>query len=385
MVELLLRPLADAFLEVGVFVALMLAPYAWARQRWGDRMDAALERHAHLGPAVGALLTGPPGCGGAIMVMAVYSRGACSFGTAVAALVATMGDASWVLLAADPVLTLQLKAVLIVTGAVTGYIVDALGISPALRTQMVRAAPALVVAGGSRTVAEVGAGRGARPVELVLPILAPPTRRRRALDRAAASTAPVFWLLVAVGVLLGLPVAFQLVDPAVVAGATGGVDVFLLLGVAGTAVCAVSFVRGGCRLADDHPASPAPTTLLGRLQGSATEISFVTTWVALAYLGWSLFTTATGFDGSTLPVFGMVGVLVGAAVGLIPGCAIQIVFTGIFVAGGMPLPTLVASTISQDGDALLPLLALQKRSALVATLITTIPAVVVGTVFLAFG
>jgi hypothetical protein len=31
MTELLLRPLADAFMQVGVFVALMVAPFGWAR------------------------------------------------------------------------------------------------------------------------------------------------------------------------------------------------------------------------------------------------------------------------------------------------------------------------------------------------------------------
>ena len=51
---------------------------------------------------------------------------------------------------------------------------------------------------------------------------------------------------------------------------------------------------------------------------------------------------------------------------------------GLFLAGGMPLPTLVANSISQDGDALLPLLALERRSAVLATCITTVPALLVG-------
>jgi hypothetical protein len=101
-------------------------------------------------------------------------------------------------------------------------------------------------------------------------------------------------------------------------------------------------------------------------------------WVALDYLSWQFFTTLTGFDGSQLPLFGAVGVLVG----LIPGCGVQIVFTRIFLAEGMPLPTPAANAISQDGDALLPLLALERRSALVATVLTTMPALVVGTALL---
>ena len=99
MTELLVRPLADAFMQVGVFVALLVAPFGWARYRWGHRLDATLLRHRNLGPFLAAGMTMPPGCGGAIIVMALYVRGAVSYGAAIAALVATMGDATWVLLA----------------------------------------------------------------------------------------------------------------------------------------------------------------------------------------------------------------------------------------------------------------------------------------------
>src|SRR3954471_17919338 len=133
MTDLLLRPLADAFMQVGVFVALLVAPFGWARYRWGHRLDDALLRHRRLAPLVAAGLTMPPGCGGAIVVMAVYAPGAVSYGAAIAALVATMGDASWVLLAANPALTLKLKLLLWVTGALAGYAVDALGIAPRRR------------------------------------------------------------------------------------------------------------------------------------------------------------------------------------------------------------------------------------------------------------
>src|SRR3954452_15219890 len=133
MTDLILRPLADAFMQVGVFVALLVAPFGWARHRWGSRLDDCLQRRRGLAPLVAAALTMPPGCGGAIIVMSAYSRGAVSYGAAIAALVATMGDASWVLLAADPLLTGQLKLALLVVGASTGYAVDALVIAPGAR------------------------------------------------------------------------------------------------------------------------------------------------------------------------------------------------------------------------------------------------------------
>jgi hypothetical protein len=351
LVELLLRPLADAFMQVGVFVALMVAPFGWARCRWGHRLDAALERRRAAAPLVAAALTMPPGCGGAIVVMAAYSRGAVSFGSAVAALVATMGDASWVLLAHDPWLTVQLKALLLVVGAVTGWIVDAVGIRPARRpvpppARASMSPPAPVVAVAKRPVLalhDVG----------VLPAL--------------------LWLAIGGGATVSVPVTFQLLAPE---------DLYLVLGVLGACLALVVFARAGCRLADDDESSAGETSFAAVLRHGGHEVAFVTVWVAAAYVAWALVTRVTGFDGSQLPVLGLAGVVVGALVGLVPGCAVQIVFAGIFAAGGMPLATLVANTISQDGDALLPLLALEHRSALVATVLTTIPALVVGLGFL---
>ena len=355
MTEIVLRPLADAFMQVGVFVALLVAPFGWARYRWGHRLDEALLRHRRLAPLVAAALTMPPGCGGAIIVMAVYSRGAVSYGTAVAALVATMGDASWVLLAADPLLTVQLKLLLLLVGAATGYAVDALGVAPRRRAD-------------------------SRP-----PRQAPPPEPSYA---AALATQPVrglgllpatLWITLGTGATVSLPVTFQVLDPAALGRAVmGGVDPYLLIGVVGTMLAVVAFVHGGCRLADDDTDTAHPSSMSQVLRHGGHEVAFITVWVAAAYLAWSLVTHTTGFDGSQLPLLGVAGVVVGALVGLVPGCAVQIVFTGIFLAGGMPLSTLVANTISQDGDALLPLLALEHRSALLATVITTIPALVVG-------
>src|SRR4051794_41876266 len=84
MTELLLRPLADAFMQVGVFVALMVAPFGWARCRWGHRLDVALERRRALAPLVAAALTMPPGCGGGVPVGGAPRGGGGSEGAAAA-------------------------------------------------------------------------------------------------------------------------------------------------------------------------------------------------------------------------------------------------------------------------------------------------------------
>jgi len=355
MVDIVLRPLADAFMQVGVFVALLVAPFGWAHYRWGGRLDELVVRHRRLAPLVAALLTMPPGCGGAILVVAAYARGAVSYGAVVAALVATMGDATWVLLAAEPLLTVQLKALLLVTGALSGYAVDALGIAPARRAR--QAAPRAPVP--------------VPPPQAPTPLAGSPLVAREPVGALhALGVLPVLlWLVLGAGATVSVPVTFQLLDPS---------SLYLTLGLAGTALAVLAFVRGGCRLADDDLGEARPASMAHVLRHGGHEVAFVTVWVAAAYLAWSLLSHTTGFDGSQLPVLGLTGVVVGALVGLVPGCAIQIVFTGLFLAGGMPLPTLVANMVSQDGDALLPLAALEHRAALVATVLTTIPALVVG-------
>ena len=346
MTDTLLRPLADAFMQVGVFVALMVAPFAYARHRWADQLDAALQRHRRLGPVTAAALTMPPGCGGAIMVMTVYARGGVTYGSAIAALVATMGDASWVLLAHDPWLTVQLKLALLAVGSLTGYAVDALGVQPQRRRP-------------------IDPGPPAAPAAPVVPALRPAPAGFLSVGMLPIA----LWVALGAGAGISVPVTFQLTDAS---------DLYLVVGLVGTALAVVSFVSHRGRLADDDVASVRPATMAKALSHGVHEVAFVTVWVAVAYLAWSGVEHGLGFDGSQLPVWGLAGVIVGACIGLVPGCAVQIVFAGMFAAGGVPLPTLVANTISQDGDALLPLLAMGHRAAVLATVITTLPALAVG-------
>lgn len=366
MIDLLARPLADAFMQVGVYVAVLVAFFGWLRYRYGDRVTDALTRYRRWGPLLGALLGVSPGCGGAIVLMPLYARGKVSFGTVVAALTATMGDSSWVIIAADPVVAFRIHLLLFGVGLVTGYAVDLLGVAP-----------------------EAVGGQSARRA------IGPPARR--ALDAVppiapaapAQGTAPgrmfaAFWGLAAPGFLVSVPVTFQAVNPATLSDLLGGLDPYLVLGVTGTVTALLIFSRGRGRLADDDLESARPRSLRQTLRHSAHEASFITVWVAVAYLAWQTLSGLTGFDGSQLVLAGIAGVLVGALVGLIPGCAVQIVFTGLFTSGGLPLSTLVANAVSQDGDALIPLAALHRRAAVLATVVTTIPAVLTGLTVFAF-
>jgi hypothetical protein len=199
-------------------------------------------------------------------------------------------------------------------------------------------------------------------------------------------TIVAFWLLAATGSVVAVPSAFQLLDPAALPGLVG-LDPYLAMGVGGTVVALVITAYGRMKFSDDSVESAVGTSagepFASVLRHGARETSFVVSWVATAYVAWALVEHLTGFDGSQLPLAGLAGVVVGALVGLVPGCAVQIVFTGLYLSGLMPFSTLIANALSQDGDALLPLLAEQPRSALLATCLTTVPGLLVGTLCLA--
>lgn len=62
-------------------------------------------------------------------------------------------------------------------------------------------------------------------------------------------------------------------------------------------------------------------------------------------------------------------ILLAAAVGIIPESGPHLIFVSLYAAGVVPMPVLLASCISQDGHASLPLLAESRGSFLKAKLI----------------
>ena len=110
----------------------------------------------------------------------------------------------------------------------------------------------------------------------------------------------------------------------------------------------------------------------------------MTFWVLIAYLAFELGMIASGINEADLAEHGAgVGaVILAATVGLIPGCGPQIIAISAYVEGVISFPALVANAISQDGPALFPLLVRHKVASIWATIHTTLPAIIVGLVFL---
>lgn len=359
MVLTVITALSDAFLAVGVWVAGMLAGFALLQRRTDGWAVGLLGRRG-LGPLMGALLGVTPGCGGAVLVMPLYAKGSASFGTTVATLVATMGDSSFVLLAADPLLGLAVHAGLFATGVVSGVVVDALGIAPR-RTAAVAAAARARTTWPRPAPSTVGAA-AARPGLWGRPRLS---------SRSPSLVA--FYVVVAVG--LAISVVDLAGGAASVTAAPTGEDPATALGVVGTLFAVVIAIANRGRPAPPHD-HDAPTAAV--LTEAARETATIVAWVAAVFLGYEVVVAVTGVDLSGLANAGLLPVLLAALIGLVPGCGPQIVVTSLYTNGAIGLPVLLANAVSQDGDALLPLLARDRRGALAATAATTVPALVVG-------
>ena len=330
--------MVDAYLGVSVFVAATLLLFYGAERVLRFDIGEALKAAGWSQVPIAAVMGATPGCGGAVVVVAAYSAGNVRFGAVVAALTATMGDAAFLLLATRPDAAAVVLPLSLVVGVISGWLIDRLAgdIMPGGRGGACDAAPRI--------------GR----------------LRRRDV---------VFLLIAAPGLVIG---AADLAGADI--EALAGPAVPLALGLAGTA--AGLWVWAGSSLQAMTNAGDAPVTRM------AEETSFISVWVIGAFMAYEYAVAFAGLDlgvmfETVMPLMPLIGILIG----FVPGCGPQILVTTLYINGVVPFSVLVGNAISNDGDALFPAIALNPRAAVVATLYSAIPALVVayGFYFLAPG
>ena len=355
---IILTSLSDAFLQVTVLVALTLTIF-YGLEVW-FRIDATalLARHRAWQVPVSAALGALPGCGGAIMVITQYMRGGVGFGSVVAVLTSTMGDAAFLLLAQQPMTGLAIFAAGFLVGVTSGIVVDAIHGPDFMR----------YADDGRRG----GDGPCFRTVE------SRPWRR-------------AWFALCVPGLLLGGCVAFQ-VDTGAMFGAVMGVDTAVWLGAAGAMLSMLIWasvtpnrVPKPTEMGPDGAVQPIgwASTSEGRLGDAPARVAgdtcFVTVWVVFAYLVYELGVFYTAIDLATVfQVWAPIVPLMAILVGFIPGCGPQIVVAAMYLNGLVPLSAELGNAISNDGDALFPAIAMAPKTAVVATLYSAIPAVAVA-------
>ncbi|QLG49640.1 putative manganese transporter [Natrinema halophilum] len=402
-VDILIFSLRDGFVQVSAFVAITVLIFSYIQYVTGGRIVSYLESNERMQPLAGALLGLTPGCGGAIIAMPLYIRGTISFGTVVATLAATAGDSAFVILALAPEAALYAYGLAFISAVLFGYAIDIWGLGVGRVDEAVARVSQPMTDGGFTTtnVADGGPsipeyqrtnshcdsnghrqghGTGSRTglhgriddaVETVSP----------AMRRFSHGVHVLWWAVAVAGLVAGVLYLARGAPEVPLEFRPTFFGLFTVAGLVGTSASFyLHFVgrrfigEGDAGRVRDDFASTYET-----FQHAAMETSMVTVWVIGAYLIYEYGIVI--FNVEIAAVAAAAGVLApfgGALLGLIPGCAPQIVFAGIYAEGGIPFSALTANAISQDGDALFPLMAIDMKAAIVATIYTTIPALIVG-------
>jgi hypothetical protein len=191
----------------------------------------------------------------------------------------------------------------------------------------------------------------------------------------------VWWAAAALALALGIAYLAKGAPEVAFAAGLSFPGLFTIVGLTGTTLSFFLYFVGRHYIGEGQigKARDSFSSITDTLQHAAMETSFVTVWVLAAYLVYEYPVGLLNLDIAAIAAgAGVLAPIAGAAIGLIPGCGPQIVLAGAYAQGAVPVSALAANAVSQDGDALFPLLAIDKKAALIATIYTVIPALVIG-------
>jgi len=388
-VEVIVLSMRDAFLAVTVFVAAMVFLFSWLQYATAGKFVDAIRANKKWQPAIGALMGITPGCGGAIVMMPMYARGYVTYGTVIATLIATIGDAAFVLIGAaltDSSFIAPVVAVHVISfsvGIFWGYLIDFQSITP-----------------------QQPLGKYGPTFEDTMPLQdeveETPEDRQAVFDDLGREEEgglgyfllhrgyTLWWMVTAIGLIFAvLMLVWSAQDGYELALSYNPLtlDGFITwVGLLGTSLSVVLYISQRNWITDDTEASIGDKLYSMRetMIHSASETAFVTFWVMAAYLIFEFTLLFSGVGEDQLAKYGdgIIAVTVAALIGLVPGCGPQIIAVAAYTKDIISFPALAANAISQDGDALFPLLVRHRAASLWATVHTTIPAFLVGVVLL---
>mgnify|MGYP001996864993 CR=1 FL=1 len=340
--EIVVASIADAYIQVTSFVAATLFLFYGIERLFKINIARKLANSGNLQVFFAALLGALPGCGGAIIVITRYVSGSLSFGSVLATLTATMGDAAFLLIAKEPKTGLFIMGLGLIVGSITGYIVDRIHGKNFLRPK----------------------------ISADLPI-----ETSHASRQSNSLFMTRLWVMLIVpGIALGILAAFQvdidslLTNPLISKPGT-------YLGFVGGLFCvflwsAPNILKGGRQNNAKIPAY---------LRDTIADTNFVTAWVVFAFLIFEIWIFSFNINLESLfSGFIFYLPLIAVVIGLLPGCGPQVIVTSMYIGGIIPLSAQIGNAISNDGDALFPAIALAPKTAIVATLYSTIPALIVA-------
>ncbi|KKN46531.1 hypothetical protein LCGC14_0672040 [marine sediment metagenome] len=342
--EITMTALSDAFFQVSVFVAATLLIYYYAIEHLPQlELSYLSAKSPILEISFAAVLGALPGCGGAIIVVTQFTKGQASFGAIVAVLTATMGDAAFLLLATRPTEGLLIMGIGLVVGTFSGLLVNTIHKKDFLRPTVQEQKHQIKIL--STNIIKI--------------------------------SKPVWMVAIIPSLIIAFLIAFN-VDFSQFGSNTSTVIALFgaLMALFIVSIWALSS-RGESyqEVTSEDDACNPPSKIIKVLQ----DTHFVTAWVVASFMLFEILVNIAGLDLKTWFVhYAYLAPLIAVLIGFLPGCGPQIIVTTLYIQGIIPFSALAGNAISNDGDALFPAIAMAPKAAIIATLYTSIPALIVG-------
>ena len=333
--------IADAYINVTSFVAGTLLIFFFLEKFFNIDLNKLLHNRPKLEVFVSSALGSLPGCGGAIIVLTQYSRGKISFGSVVATLTATMGDAAFLLLAKDP----KIGFLIMITGFLVGFVSGIL-------VNKIHGKSFMKINGCD-----------------IIRLNCKPSNYK------ASKTLDIFWVILLIpGIILGVLSAFQI-----------NLEEYFVNDIIENPITFFGFFAGSlCLIMWIIPVisglkySPSKSDE-NVIRRTVADSNFITTWVILAFLAYELTVHLGNINLEAIfQSYFILIPLIGILIGFLPGCGPQILVTTLYLNGIIPLSAQIGNAISNDGDALFPAIALHPKAALIATIYSGVPAIIVS-------
>ena len=331
--DILLNSASSAYISVSSFVAVTLLFFIFLEKR-NFNIQKIISKNKNLEIPIASLLGVIPGCGGAIMVMSMFTKNIVSFGAVLAALISTMGDAAFLLIATKPQAALIILPLTFLTGIISGYIAKPFTLNFLNSTK-----------------------------KKVINFLELPK------NKTSNKLYKLWYIILIPGFLLGMANAFNLKFEFYFYG----IDVLQIGMFFAAFYCLLLWVLNP--LTDIQMASIHENSY----RKVVDTTCFVTVWVIISFVLFEMINSlSNGQIFDSLIFFGPFIPLMAILVGFIPGCGPQIMITSMYVGGQLPMSAQIGNSISNDGDALFPAIAISPKAAILATLYSAIPALVIA-------
>ena len=347
---------------IGAYVALSLVGVSILTYYSNDRITKKIQSaptwsHSILGSLLGVI----PGCGGTIVASTLYSNKKLSFGGLLAAFITTLGEGSFVLLGAsaeaDVAYNFKAFATVTITGVVVGIIIGSLFDAFNFK-RMQHDVNHDVIAGQDDSINQK-------------------SRFQEIIENSA--------------LLMILGTAFFLAPGSILAlwgesiESIQGLTISLCIVLS---LISISYYIMQTFLLDGHCHSENHTNIKSVLLESVIDISMVITYIFIGlFIANFVIDIVVGPEQfhSWMNSSALLVVVLSALIGATPGCGGMIAVAVAYVTiQDFPIAALISAGIATSGDGIFPLLANNKKDALIITGVSLLTAIIVGYASLLF-